>query len=61
MHDFAVALALVLVIEGLLWSAWPETMRRAALRAASLEPALLRRVGLGAAVVGVLGVWLVRG
>jgi len=61
MIDLAVALALVLVIEGLLWAAFPDRMKGVAAQAATLPSSLLRRVGLVAMAVGVVVVWFVRG
>ena len=61
MSDLLTAAALVLVIEGLLWSIAPGTMRRAAVTVLALEPARLRVGGVACAAAGVLGVWLVRG
>ncbi|NBB71812.1 MAG: DUF2065 family protein [Alphaproteobacteria bacterium] len=61
MIDLAVALALVLVIEGLLWAAFPDRMKDVAAQAATLPSSLLRRVGLVAMAVGVVIVWFVRG
>jgi uncharacterized protein len=60
MEDLAVAGGLVLVIEGALWCLFPDAMRRAAARAAELDPAGLRWAGLTAAALGVGLVWLVR-
>ena len=60
MKDFLTALALVLVIEGMLYAAFPEGMRRAATRAAAVPPPALRLAGLAAAGVGVVLVWLIR-
>jgi hypothetical protein len=61
MTDLAVALALLLVIEGLLWAAFPDRMKDVAAQAATLPSSLLRRVGLVAMAVGVVVVWFVRG
>lgn len=61
MQDLLTALALVLVIEGLLYGAAPSTMQRMARQAGELPPSTLRAFGLGAAVVGVGLVWLIRG
>ena len=58
--DFLTALALVLVIEGLLYALFPEAMRRA-IAALELDGATLRMAGLAAAVIGLLCVWLIRG
>jgi len=59
-NDFVTALALVLVIEGLLYAVAPEGMRRVAAMAAVTPANLLRRTGLVAAAIGVAAVWLVR-
>jgi uncharacterized protein YjeT (DUF2065 family) len=61
MRDFLTAFALVLVIEGVMWALFPEGMKRAAAIALALDSGRLRAVGLLVAVIGVLGVWLVRG
>jgi uncharacterized protein YjeT (DUF2065 family) len=59
--DLAVALALVLVIEGFLWAGFPDRMRNVAAQAATFPSTFLRRAGLLAMAVGVLLVWLLRG
>jgi uncharacterized protein YjeT (DUF2065 family) len=61
MTDLATALALVLVLEGLLWAASPDGMKKAALLALGLATSQLRRGGLMAAALGVFLVWLLRG
>ena len=61
MADLGTALALVLVIEGVLWALLPEGMKHAAARALGIEPGSLRLGGLASAGVGVLVVWLIRG
>jgi uncharacterized protein len=60
MRDFGTALALVLVIEGILYALAPDWMRRLAVRAATVPPRTLRGAGLAAACIGVVLVWLVR-
>ncbi len=60
MQDLFTALALVLVVEGVLWSLFPDRMREAAARAATIDPARLRTGGLAFAALGVLFVWLIR-
>lgn len=60
MKDFATALALVLVIEGILYSAFPEGMRRLVAQVMALPGSTLRLTGLAAACLGVAGVWLIR-
>lgn len=61
MSDFATAVALVLVLEGLLWALMPDGMKRAAMMALSLENGQLRHGGLVAAGFGVFLIWLMRG
>jgi uncharacterized protein len=61
MRDLLTALALVLVVEGVVWSAFPGLMKRAAIQLASVEPSGLRLAGLFAASLGVLAVWMIRG
>ena len=61
MTDLVVGLGLVLVIEGVLWAAFPGLARRL-LEAATLTPEnQLRIAGLAAASAGLGLVWLVRG
>ena len=61
MADLLTALALVLVIEGLLYAVFPETMKRMVVTILSVPPGTLRMAGIVAAMVGVGIVWLVRG
>jgi hypothetical protein len=61
MIDLTVAVALVLVLEGLLWAVSPGAMKRAAARALAVADEQLRLGGLVAVALGVLLVWLVRG
>ncbi|MEQ8397823.1 DUF2065 domain-containing protein [Thalassobaculum sp.] len=61
MQDLLTALALVLVIEGVLYSAIPAAMRRALETAMELPDSTLRGAGLVAAAIGVVAVWLIRG
>lgn len=61
MQDLLTALALVLVIEGVLYAAFPDAMRRAIVAALELPEGTLRAAGLVAAIVGLFGVWLLRG
>ena len=60
MRDLATGLALVLVIEGILYALFPEGMKRVAQRAIQVSPQLLRASGLLAASIGVVIVWLLR-
>jgi|TARA_B100000676_G_C17641351_1_gene611747 uncharacterized protein YjeT (DUF2065 family) len=59
--DFATALALVLVIEGLLYALFPEAMQRMMRIALEAPPTVLRNGGLAAAILGFIVVWLIRG
>jgi uncharacterized protein len=60
MRDLCTGLALVLVIEGILYAAFPEGMKRLAQRAMAVPPQLVRASGLLAASIGVVIVWLLR-
>ncbi|MEQ9490475.1 MAG: DUF2065 domain-containing protein [Alphaproteobacteria bacterium] len=55
-----VAVGLVFVIEGLLYSLAPGLMRRIMLTAISLPPEALRKGGVFAVAFGVALVWLVK-
>jgi len=61
MSDFLAALGLVLVLEGLLFAAFPETAKRAMMQALETPDATLRTVGIASAIIGVAALWLVRG
>jgi uncharacterized protein len=60
MEDFLSALALVFVIEGLLFAAFPNATRRAMLEAARTPDEFVRRIGLICAVVGIALLFVVR-
>jgi hypothetical protein len=61
MVDLITALGLAIAIEGVLYALFPEGMRKIMVLALSQPPSAIRVTGLGAAVVGVVIVWLVRG
>lgn len=61
MTDLLTALALVLVIEGLILALMPERLRWLVDRMAEMPPESLRIGGLVSASLGVLFVWLLRG
>jgi uncharacterized protein YjeT (DUF2065 family) len=61
MDDLLTALALVLVIEGGLYALFPEGMRRMMAQMQEIPENRLRTMGLIGAVIGVVGVWLLRG
>lgn len=60
MKDFLTALALILVIEGIVYALFPDVMKRLALRTTRTPAQPLRLGGLAAAVIGVVAVWLLR-
>lgn len=59
-HDLLAAVALMLVLEGILPFVNPAGFRRALLSAAGLEESLLRKIGLACMVGGVLMLYAVR-
>ena len=61
MTDLFTALALVLVIEGLLYAIAPDGAKRMAAQALETPSSTLRIMGLIAAAIGVGLVWLIRG
>ena len=58
-HDLLVALALLLVIEGILPFLNPRGFREALAQIAQMDDAALRRVGLVSMIVGVVLLYLV--
>lgn len=60
MTDLLAAIGLVLVIEGLLYAAFPGLVRRMIEMARVMPDSNLRAGGLAALVAGVAIVWLVR-
>jgi uncharacterized protein len=60
MSDFLAALGLVFVIEGLIFAAFPLQAKRAMQSVLETPEVSLRLIGLGAALIGVIVVWLVR-
>ena len=61
MSDLVVALGLALAIEGLLFAAFPDAVKRAMVEAAQTRSERMRIVGIGSAVLGVVIVWVMRG
>ncbi|MDF2368950.1 DUF2065 domain-containing protein [Sneathiella sp.] len=59
--DFLLAAALVLFFEGALYALFPDGMKRMMVSALGMPSHILRIVGLAAAVIGVIFVWLIRG
>ena len=60
MMDLIAALGLALAVEGILFAAFPDGMRRAMFEAAHSPSDRMRIVGIISAVVGVAIVWAVR-
>ena len=60
MTEFLVAIGLVLVIEGLLFAAFPGAAKRLAATAVESPETSLRVAGLLSAVLGIVLIWLVR-
>jgi len=60
-RDFATAVALVLVIEGVLYALLPAVMQQINAQVSTLPAPFLRATGLAAACLGVGAVWLIRG
>jgi uncharacterized protein YjeT (DUF2065 family) len=61
MSDFLVAIGLVLVIEGLLFAAFPGVAKRLAANALESPESSLRIAGVVSAVLGIIAIWFVRG
>jgi uncharacterized protein YjeT (DUF2065 family) len=59
--DFLAAFGLVFVIEGLIFAALPGHAKKAMTSVMETPEQTLRVVGIGAAVIGVILVWMVRG
>ena len=60
LSEIAVAFALVLVIEGVLYALFPDAMQRMLEQVMTLSPQSLRSAGLFSAVLGVALVWLLK-
>jgi uncharacterized protein len=60
MKDFTTALALALAIEGMLYSLFPDGMKRLVAQVVVLPDSALRVSGLVAAMLGVGAIWLIR-
>lgn len=61
MSDLLTALALVLVIEGLVLAVFADRLNDMLERLTEVPPEALRLAGLISAVVGLFAVWLIRG
>ncbi len=58
--DFLIGVGVLLVIEGLMFAASPTWMRKAMKSAIATPDNLLRAVGIGSAVIGLIVIWVVR-
>ncbi|MCD0416245.1 MAG: DUF2065 domain-containing protein [Rhodopseudomonas sp.] len=58
--DLLIGVGLLFVLEGLIFAASPNWMRRAMKSALETPDNVLRAVGIGSAVAGLLLIWLVR-
>ena len=58
--DFLIGLGILFVLEGLLFAATPDAMRRAMKSAMEMPDNIMRAVGVGSAVAGLILIWLVR-
>src|SRR3979490_2797757 len=58
--DFLIGVGILFVLEGLLFAASPAWMRRAMKSALATPDNILRAVGIGSAVVGLILIWAVR-
>ncbi|MGK2742325.1 DUF2065 domain-containing protein [Tepidicaulis sp. LMO-SS28] len=61
MADLLAAIGLLLALEGALYAAFPGGLKRLLAQVHEMPEATLRAGGLGALVLGVVIVWLVRG
>ena len=60
LSEIGVAIALVLVIEGVLYALFPNAMQRMLEQVMALPPQALRSAGLFSAILGVALVWLLK-
>jgi uncharacterized protein YjeT (DUF2065 family) len=58
--DFLIGVGILFVLEGLLFAASPSWMRRAMNSAVATPDNILRAVGIGSAVAGLILIWFVR-
>jgi uncharacterized protein YjeT (DUF2065 family) len=58
LHDLWVALGLMAVLEGLLYAAFPEQMKRMMAQISQQPGEILRLTGLLVAITGVASLWL---
>jgi uncharacterized protein YjeT (DUF2065 family) len=58
--DFLIGLGILFVLEGLMFAASPTWMRRAMKSAMTTPDHILRAVGIGSAVAGLILIWFIR-
>jgi uncharacterized protein len=58
--DFLIGVGILLVIEGIMFAASPTWMRRAMKSALATPDNILRVVGIGSAVLGLILIWVIR-
>jgi uncharacterized protein YjeT (DUF2065 family) len=58
--DFLIGVGVLFVIEGLMFAASPAWMRRAMKSALATPDNVLRGIGIGSAVAGLLLIWIIR-
>lgn len=61
MTTFVTALALAIAIEGLLYAAFPEQMKRALAAIQAMPASTIRVAGLACAAAGLVLLWFIRG
>ncbi len=60
MHEFLIAVGLVLVIEGMVYAVFPQAVRRMIELAGRESESVLRAGGVAVAALGVLFIWVVK-
>ncbi|MDE2330777.1 MAG: DUF2065 domain-containing protein [Bradyrhizobium sp.] len=58
--DFVIGVGVLLVLEGVMLAASPAWMRRAMKSALATPDNILRAVGIGSAVAGLILIWIIR-
>ena len=58
--DFLIGLGILFVLEGLMFAASPNWMRKAMKSAMATPDHILRAVGIGSAVVGLILIWVMQ-
>ena len=61
LYQLAIAFALIIVIEGVLYALFPNGMKRMLVSMIDVPSSALRTAGLASAIVGVVLVWFLRG